>query len=262
MTTPIHFSDGVSYERYMGRWSQRVGEAFLDWLAPKPGLRWLDVGCGNGAFTELLAARVAPSELQGVDPSEGQLAHARSRPALSAARFQRGDAMALPFPDRSFEAVVMPLVITFVPDPAQGVAEMARVLAAGGTVSAYIWDMDGGGFPYAALHEEMRALGAAVGAPASPGASRSDVLQKLWADADFQAIEVRQITVQRTFADFADYWATVLGGPSVGPGLAAMAPEVVGKLQARVRARLPADAEGRITQAARANAIKGSVRRY
>lgn len=53
---PIRFDDGAAYERFMGKWSQLAGETFLDWLAPEPGLRWLDVGCGNGAFTEMLRA--------------------------------------------------------------------------------------------------------------------------------------------------------------------------------------------------------------
>ena len=44
----------------MGRWSRLVGGEFLDWLDVPPGLRWLDVGCGNGAFTEELVARCAP----------------------------------------------------------------------------------------------------------------------------------------------------------------------------------------------------------
>jgi hypothetical protein len=44
----IRFDDGASYERYMGVWSRLVGETFLSWLAPSPGLRWIDIGCGNG----------------------------------------------------------------------------------------------------------------------------------------------------------------------------------------------------------------------
>ena len=50
------FTDGEAYERLMGRWSGLVGETFLDWLDVPNGLRWLDVGCGNGAFTEKLIA--------------------------------------------------------------------------------------------------------------------------------------------------------------------------------------------------------------
>src|ERR1700686_5807761 len=158
-TNEIRFNDGAAYERYMGKWSQLAGEIFLDWLAPKPGLRWLDVGCGNGAFTEMLVERRAPASVLGIDPSEGQLAFARKRPVSRVAQFRQGDAMQLPFPDDTFDAAVMPLVIFFVPDLAKGIAEMARVVCPGGSVTAYAWDMSGGGFPYEALHVEMRGLG-------------------------------------------------------------------------------------------------------
>src|SRR3954469_19632463 len=121
----IRFDDGAAYERYMGEWSRLAGETFLDWLAPKSGLRWLHVGCGNGAFTEMLVERCVPLSVQGIDPSEGQLAYARTRPASRVAQFRQGDAMALPFPDHVFDAAVMPLVIFFVPDPTKGVTEMA-----------------------------------------------------------------------------------------------------------------------------------------
>ena len=86
MTTEIRFDDGAAYERYMGKWSQLAGEAFLDWLAPAPGLRWLDVGCGNGAFTEMLAERCAPASVKGIDPSE------RSWPMLASSARGSGPA--------------------------------------------------------------------------------------------------------------------------------------------------------------------------
>jgi SAM-dependent methyltransferase len=261
MANEIRFGDGQAYERYMGRWSQIAGEAFLDWLAPDPGLRWLDVGCGNGAFTEMLVERSAPASVEGIDPSEGQLAYARTRPASRVARFRQGDAMALPFPDDTFDAAIMPLVIFFVPDPAKGVAEMARVVRPGGIVAAYAWDMIGGGFPYGALQAEMRELGVDVPVPPSPDASRIDAMRDLWTAAGVEGVETREIAVQRTFDDFDDYWATVLGGPSVGPSLAAMASEDLATLRARMRAHLAAEATGRITYGARANAVKGRVPR-
>ena len=143
----IRFEDGAAYERMMGTWSRLAGTIFLDWLAPRSGQRWIDVGCGSGAFTELLVERCAPAEVQGIDPSEAQLAFARARPAARVAEFRPGDAMALPFSEDRFDAAVMALVIFFVPDPAKGVAEMVRVVRSGGTVATYAWDMVGGGFP-------------------------------------------------------------------------------------------------------------------
>lgn len=255
----IRFDNGAAYERYMGKWSQLAGEVFLDWLAPKAGLRWLDVGCGNGAFTEMLVERCGPVSVQGIDPSEEQLAYARTRPASRLAQFRHADAMALPFPDDTFDVAVMPLVIFFVPDPAKGVAEMARAVCPGGTVAAYAWDMPGGGFPYEALQSEMRGLGLAVPAPPNPDASKIDALHNLWAGAGLEDVETLRITVQRTFADFDDYWTTILGGPSVRPALAAMASEDLALLKARMRARLSSEPLGPITCSAWANAVKGRV---
>jgi SAM-dependent methyltransferase len=253
----IRFEDGRAYERYMGVWSRLVGERFLDWLAPPSDARWLDVGCGNGAFTQMIVDRCAPAFVAGVDPAEGQLAFARTRPALRAAEFRQGDALALPFANDTFDVAVMPLVIFFVPDPAKGVSEMTRVVRRGGIVTAYAWDMLGGGFPYHVLQAEMRELGFAPPKPPSPDASREDALRDLWIAAGLTSVETRQIAVQRTFADFDDYWTTILGGPSVGGKLAAMGPQETSQLKIRLRARLPADAGGRITYSARANAVKG-----
>jgi SAM-dependent methyltransferase len=255
----IRFDNGAAYERYMGRWSQLVGDAFLDWLEPRPRLRWLDVGCGNGAFTRMLATRCAPASLDGIDPAESMLAFARAVPELNNACFRQGDAMALPYPDGSFDAAVMPLVIFFVPDPAKGVAEMARVTATGGIVTAYGWDMVSGGFPYSAVRDELCDMGFDTPEPPSRDASRPEVLQGLWEAAGLTAIESRVFTVERTFANFDDYWATVLGGPSTSATLRALPADDIAHLQERLRKRLSADAAGRITYGARANAIKGRV---
>src|SRR5688572_32139924 len=124
----IQFDDGAAYERLMGVWSRVAGDVFLDWLAPADGLRWLDIGCGNGAFTELLVQRCVPSAVHGIDPSEGQLAFARTRTATRAVAFELGDAMALPYADRQFDVAVMALVVVFIADPARGLREMVRVL--------------------------------------------------------------------------------------------------------------------------------------
>src|SRR5262249_2214410 len=220
----IRFDDGLSYERYMGDWSRRVGDVFLDWLAAPSGLKWIDVGCGNGAFTELLVERCAPTFVNGIDPSEAQLDFARKRLAARRAKFDRGDAMALPFSVDAFDAATMALVIFFVPDPAKGVAEMARVVRPGGMVAAYAWDMLGGGFPLEPIRIEMRAMGLTVLSPPSYEASRIEVLRDLWNCAGLDEVEMREITVQRTFPDFEDFWTISLSAPSMRVVVAATAP--------------------------------------
>jgi SAM-dependent methyltransferase len=255
----IRFEDGAAYERAMGNWSRRAGSIFLDWLAEPSGLKWIDVGCGNGAFTELIVERCAPAEVQGIDPSEGQLAFARTRPAARVAKFGRGDATLLPFEADMFDVATMALVIFFVPEPIKGVAEMVRVVRPGGMVAAYAWDMLGGGFPWEPIRIEMRAMGLSITMPPSPEASRIDVLRDLWTRAGLVAVETRDITVQRTFNDFEDFWTTSLLAASTQPTFAAMAPNDLEMLKIRVRARLPADDAGRITCNARANAVTGRV---
>ena len=256
----IRFDDGAGYEHMMGIWSRLAGEVFLDWVAPTSGLRWVDIGCGNGAFTELLVDRCAPAEVQGIDPSEAQLSFARTRHTAGIARFQQGDAMALPFPDRSFDAAVMALVIFFVPEPAKGVAEMKRVVKPGGTISAYAWDiLEEGGFPMGPMQAELLAMGRKPMLPPSAEVSRMDALRKVWVNAGLADVETREITVARTFADFEDFWSSVRIAMSMAQAVRELSPAELEVFKGRVQARLPADAAGRITCSARANAVKGRV---
>lgn len=256
----IRFDDGAAYEHMMGVWSRLVGDAFLDWLAPAPGLRWLDIGCGNGAFTELLVKRCAPSHVLGIDPSEGQLAFARGRGAGAVASFQQGGALDLPVPEASVDAAVMALVLFFVPEPARGVAEMARVVRPGGMVSAYVWDLlEPGGFPGRPLQEAMGEFGVAAVLPPRPEVSRLDALVGLWRDAGLRDIRTHTITVERRFADFDDFWRTAETATTMVQALNKVAPEVIEAVKEKLRQRLPADAQGQVSYTARANAVAGRV---
>ena len=257
----VRFDDGAAYERMMGLWSRHIGEDFLDWLNLPTGLKCVDVGCGNGAFTELLVERCRPAEVQGIDPSPQQIEFARKRHAAKIAEFRQGDAMALPFPDERFDAATMALVIFFVPQPAKGVAEMARVVRPGGVVATYAWDMQSGGYPMTPILAEVRALGKETQGPPSVEASRMDSLRKLWSDAGMEALETRQIKVQRTFTDFDDFWTSSTGSGSVRAAVEALSRSEAETVKMRLRAKIQADAEGRITHSAFANAIKGRVRK-
>lgn len=255
----IRFDDGAAYERMMGVWSRIAGDVFLDWLDPRPGLTWLDIGCGNGAFSELIVTRTAPAAVHGIDPSEGQLAFARTRPHADKMHFRQGGALDLPYDDNAFDAATMALVLFFVPEPTKGVAEMARVVKPGGTVSAYVWDMPGGGFPHEPVFAELRAMGRTPMGPPRPEASDRAVMQALWRNAGLEDVEVRVIEVERSYADFDDFWESIRQSPSIKASTANMLPAEIDELKAGVRKRLPAGADGRVTLTAWANAVKGRV---
>lgn len=259
----VLFTDGAVYERTMGRWSARVGEVFLDWLAQPKGLRWVDVGCGNGAFTEQIVARCAPAEVQALDPSEPQISYARTRPGVSLARFLHGDAQALPFADASFDVAAMALVITFVPDPSKAVAELTRVVRPSGWVATYMWDILGGGLPFAPIDAAMKSIGAQphLQLPGGAEISALDRLQALWQQVGLESIETRVIDIRITYSGFNDFWETnsAPGGPT-GRAIMALPSPTRERLREQLRDSLPRDAEGCITYAAHANAVKGRVR--
>ena len=86
-----------------------------------------------------------------------------------------------------------------------------------------------------------------------------EALPTLWTDAGLEAVETREIEVRRTFADFDDLWISTMGMSQVEDAVAKLSAGDVEILKARLRARLPPDSLGRITYAARANAMKGRV---
>ena len=259
------WASGAAYEPYVGRWSRLVAPEFLRWLAIRNGARWLDVGCGTGAVVEGILRQAAPSEVIGVDPSAAYVEYARARIIDPQVRFEVGAASALPFDDAQLDVVVSGLVLNFVPDAVQALAEMVRVTRLGGTVGAYVWD-------YAGQMQLMRHFWDAAGA-LDPRARELDEgvrfrlcapepLHVLFTAAGLADVQVRPIDVPTRFRDFNDYWTPFLGGQAPAPGYAmSLSEDRRTELREYLRARLPYDADGSIPLIARAWAVRGG-RKY
>ncbi len=258
------FERGDPYERYIGRWSRRGAPEFLAWLDEPPGRRWLDVGCGTGALCAAIAESCAPASVIGVEPAEGFLAVARERLGARAA-LHRGSATAIPLADATVDVVASALVLNFVLEPRDTLAEMARVASDGGTIAAYVWDYDG-------RMELLRFFWDAAVALDPDAASfdegvrfplcRPEPLRELFERAGLAGVDVRALDVPTPFASFEDYWEPFLGGQGPAPAylLSLDVPARAG-LRDRLRLRLPRAADGSIAMIARAWAVRGTVTR-
>ena len=249
-----YFPDGRAYDLAMGRLSRVAGARFLDWLSLPDGLRWLDVGCGTGSFTELILDRNAPGGIAAIDPSREQIAFANGKPSASRVKYRQGDATSLPFGDGEFDVAVMALVIQYVPDPARAMSEIARVVRPGGTVAAYVWPGPEDGHPMRLLNEALKSVG---GPPRNrPGnqVRTIDSLVALFHGAGLTGIDSQAIDIAIEFEDFEDCWSSQSAMVTLGMNAAD-----TDRLKAALRKRVPADETGRIAYDARANAIRGRV---
>ena len=254
---------GDGNEPCVGRWSRLVARELIGWLGMPDDLSWLDVGCGTGALTEIIASRCSPGAVVGVDQSEEYLALARTRVTDPRVTFRVGDAQALPVKDGEHDVVVSGLMLNFVVDQRRAVDEMKRALAAGGTVAAYLWD-------YAGDMQLMRRFWDAATA-LHPGAleldegrrfpiARPGPLVELFEGAGLADVRVLAIDVPTLFKDFDDYWSPFLGGQGPAPGYyMSLNEERRAALREKIRATLPFQADGSIRLIARAWAVRGSV---
>lgn len=258
---PETWHDGVAYEQYVGRWSRRVAASFVRQLAVPAGARWLDVGSGSGALSEAVLAAAGPAELLGIDRSTAYVALLRRRMGDPRAHFAAGDALRLPLPAGACDAAVSGLVLNFVPQPAEAVGEMARVVRPGGTVAVYVWD-------YAGEMQFMRHFwDAAVALDPTAAAldegarfpiCRPEPLAALLRAAGLVDVAVWPIDVATHFRDFDDYWLPFLSGQGPAPGyVAALGEAPRAALRERLRATLPTAPDGSIPLIARAWAARG-----
>jgi SAM-dependent methyltransferase len=254
---------GDAYDRFMGRWSRKVAEQFLEWLDPAPRAHWLEVGCGTGALTEAICGSAQPSSIVACDPSPGFISFAESRLGRCPATFLVVDADDLPRREGGFDFVVSGLVLNFLVQPAIAVGSMRQRTRIGGKVAAYVWDYSEGMEFLRVFWEEAIEL--------DPSAShlaerhrfpfcRPDPLTELFAQAGLADVEVRPFEFPFIFHDFHDYWAPFLGGTGPAPSyVASLDTQGRTALMNRLKKRLVPASDGTIRLGARAFGVSGLV---
>jgi SAM-dependent methyltransferase len=258
------WSEADAYEQYVGRWSRPIAREFVVCVEAASGGKWLDVGCGTGALSENILQHAQPVELLGIDRSADYVSFARKHVTDARAKFEAGDATALPVADDMFDVAVSGLMLNFIPEPRRAVEELVRVTRPGGTAAAYVWD-------YAAGMQMIRYFWD-VAAAIDPGAAGLDegsrfpicepnALQSLFDGSALSDVVVTAIDVPTRFRSFEDYWSPFLGGQGPAPGYVASLPESNrAELRNRLQKRLAVERDGAIHLTARAWAVKGTKR--
>lgn len=254
-----------AYEAYMGRWSRPLARAFVAWFAVPAAGRWLDVGCGTGALTAAVLGAADPSAVLGIDPSTDFLATAQTQVLDPRARFEAGDARALPVDTDGYDAVVAGLVLNHVPEPAPAVAEMVRAARPGGAVGAYVWDYSGEMQLIRSFWEAVAATDAdaATHDPRSSASYRicqPDPLTALFRAAGLSDVVVAAIDLPMRFQDFDDYWLphTLPGPAPVQRYVSTLNAARTAALRGHLQSMLPIAPDGTIDLIGRAWAVRGT----
>lgn len=227
-----------SYDRFIGRYSAPLATAFADWALPPGAVTAVDVGCGPGALTTVLADRLGAGRVSAVDPSEPFVHAARSR--LPGVDVRSATAEDLPFADDTFDAALSELVVHFMSDPLAGAREMLRVTRPGGIVAACVWDLVGGRAPQSMFFQAMReATGSGQDEMDRVGAAAGQI-EELLRTAGCASVTGTALTVAVPQASFEEWWEPfTLGVGPPGQQLAALDERDRSRVRDAARAMLP-----------------------
>jgi SAM-dependent methyltransferase len=232
-------SDPAGYEIFMGRWTSRLADPFLEFVGIAPGQRVLDVGCGTGVITAAAADRGANTV--GLDPAETYLEFARRERSHANASYELGDAHHIGHPDASFDAVVSTLALDVIPDADRVAEEMRRVTRPGGTVASAIHDFRGAFAPIFMFWDIASVLDSRAQAVRDGMLSHPLVWPQgqanMWRAVGLVDVVEVPLVIPFEYGSFADYWATFESGQGrVGSYVMSLEEASGHELQKHVRA--------------------------
>jgi ubiquinone/menaquinone biosynthesis C-methylase UbiE len=168
----------------------------VDLVPPAAGHRTLDVACGTGAVTRLLAERVASAgRVLGLDTDPAMLAVARTMVPHPNVAWLSADAVGLPLDEGVFDFVFCQQGLQFFADPLRALREMRRVLRSGGRLGISCWRSAEHSPPYAAIERALRRrLGPERSALPRFALGDGDELQRLTEDAGFREVRIHSRT--------------------------------------------------------------------
>jgi SAM-dependent methyltransferase len=203
-----------AYDRHVGRYGPGLAATLIDFAGVAPGMRALDVGCGPGALTAVLAERLGAANVCGAEPSEPFAEACRGR--LPEVEVVLAPAEALPFPDGAFDATLSQLVVNFMSDPEVGVRDMARVTRPGGVVASCVWDYAGEMTLLRAFWDAAREVEPERAAAVDEGVvmrwCAEGELGELWRAAGIGEVRLDSLVVRASYAGFDDLWAPLPSG--------------------------------------------------
>src|SRR4051812_41713679 len=206
MTSPPSnfFSNADAYDCFMGRYSRVLAPEFARAAGVASGQRVLDVGCGPGALTSVLASIVGADHVAAADPTEPFVDQCRL--SVPGADVRLAPAEALPFEAESFDRTLAQLVFHFVSDPIAAAGEMKRVTRAGGKVAACVWDMTGGMTMIRTYWEAAREVDPAAPAETERFGGKPGQVADLWRAAGLRDVEETSLRVSTRYQDFDELW--------------------------------------------------------
>lgn len=236
---------------YEALWQAQLAPAqggLLALAALKPGDKVLDVACGTGLVSLQAARAVGPQgRVVGVDLS-GQMVEAATRRAagcmLANVDFARMDGEALVMPDQGFDAALCALGLMYMPEPAQALREMRRVLRPGGRLSLAIWG-ERARCGWSAVFPIVDAEVASDVCPLFFSLGHEGVLAGLCEKAGFRAVTQHRLQGTLAYAGADEACdAAFVGGP-VALAWARFGPEVRERVRARYLEAIAPWREGR-----------------